>query len=446
MHLSNTNTVHVIAPPESDVEATHLVFERFGEVASVAALPDDASRVSVSFFDVRSAERAVQALGASYCTPGPQSGMRTVFLPADAQFNDQDFSGISDCQYDAANGCYIIGFFDIRDAARYQTEVAWKEVADAGDDTTPMPPGLEPPPGLVEQAPGANAPGWYEPEGDVGLIMPPGLEAAPVGPPPGLPPPPGLEDLAAKDPHYASEVASTATSEEPVCRVIVTGMPNKLLTDLMMEAVLQQAGLDSCVTGFSLKPGKPVGEAIISFSSRMAAEHCMTHFSGCQWDQSGKGVSARVISSGQEKPAAKASKKPAAGLSAKATAWEPWQMDGQAPVLAFEQSRPDTAISLLSADTPEFQPMLQAQPFPSSTTLSAKAPEFVPGKQPQAMNDVEAVPTPGVLEPRGVSSDTSTEVGESEDEKGTPRMLLANWQRAQGTTKPGPTSVCTSFS
>jgi len=294
MHLSNTNTVHVIAPPESDVEATHLVFERFGEVASVAALPDDASRVSVSFFDVRSAERAVQALGASYCTPGPQSGMRTVFLPADAQFNDQDFSGISDCQYDAANGCYIIGFFDIRDAARYQTEVAWKEVADAGDDTTPMPPGLEPPPGLVEQAPGANAPGWYEPEGDVGLIMPPGLEAAPVGPPPGLPPPPGLEDLAAKDPHYASEVASTATSEEPVCRVIVTGMPNKLLTDLMMEAVLQQAGLDSCVTSFTAKPGKPVGEATINFSNHMAAEQCMSHFTDCLWGQAQKGVTAKL--------------------------------------------------------------------------------------------------------------------------------------------------------
>jgi len=192
----------------------------------------------------------------------------------------------------------------------------------------------------------------------------------------------------------------------------------------MMEAVLQQAGLDACVTNITLRSGKPVGEAIIIFSSRMAAEHCVTHFQGCQWDQSGKGVTTRILTPEQDKTRGR---RAPAGLSAKAAAWEPWNSNAASP--GFEHMGLDMS-AILAAGMPGFLSMHQAgsilaeeRPASSltSTALSAKAPEFVPGGQ--------AMPL----------SDTSTEVGESEaeDEKGVaPQMLLATPQKSRP-ARPG---------
>lgn len=65
--------------------------------------------------------------------------------------------------------------------------------------------------------------------------------------------------------------------------VMIHGLPNGLLSEMMMEAMLQQAGIDGVVS-FSTKPGKPCGEARVTFYSQEAAQRCMAHFHGRQWD------------------------------------------------------------------------------------------------------------------------------------------------------------------
>merc|ERR1712232_747133 len=67
------------------------------------------------------------------------------------------------------DGCYSVEFFDVRDAERYRMKL---EKMPRESSVQPVPPGLEPPPGLLEAATHQNPP-------DVCLKIepPPGLEA-----------------------------------------------------------------------------------------------------------------------------------------------------------------------------------------------------------------------------------------------------------------------------
>lgn len=110
--------------------------------------------------------------------------------------------------------------------------------------------------------------------------------------------------------------------EEPsraVCEVSIAGLPNKILSSSMMEAVLQQAGLEGCVVNLQMKMGKRNGEAVVAFSNHAAAIRCMTHFQGCQWDSSGVNVTAHLIT-GQALTAEKISTTPPVGVLSRAVA------------------------------------------------------------------------------------------------------------------------------
>jgi hypothetical protein len=72
------------------------------------------------------------------------------------------------------------------------------------------------------------------------------------------------------------------------------GLPNKILCETMMKAVLQQAQVNDALLSLSTCTGQPCGEAHIIFSSRCAAELCVKHFHGRQWDSSGTTVCARI--------------------------------------------------------------------------------------------------------------------------------------------------------
>mmetsp|Transcript_57114 Transcript_57114/g.165700 ORF Transcript_57114/g.165700 Transcript_57114/m.165700 type:complete len:299 (+) Transcript_57114:82-978(+) len=288
-----TNTVLAVAPSGGDMEAAKARFQRFGEVLSISPLPSELCTVAVVFFDVRSAARAVKALGKSACRPGPQTGERCVRLPADADFEPEDVWAISD-SWEEDDG-YVFEFFDIRIAARYSS-------------------GSAPPEEPISAPPGLSVP------------------VADVSP------------FAAKQPAFA---------------VQISGLPSSVMTKVMLEVVLEQAGFDEEVVGMSLS--KASGEAIVSFECPAVAQRCAAHFRGCRWDQSSGGVTAKLLPSMAALP-------PNSGLSAAAQCFHPTLKD-LSPMSTV--GSPEAYISEASTSGTSDMEMRY--------TLSAEAPAFVPG-------------------------------------------------------------------
>lgn len=382
MSLAATNTVHVGVAPGAAPAATRSVFEaRFGEVASVERLPNEPTKVAVVFFDVRSAAAAVQALGADYCSPGPQTGSRYATLAGDEAFAPGDLPALSHAAPDGDHGDghggddagrrFLLEFFDIRDAARYRGEAV---------SLPPQPHCPDKPPGLELQE---------------GFIM--------------------------------EEPMTTAMA--PVFQVVVSGVPNELLSEPMMDAILQQAGVDESATGFTVKRGKPCGEAVLFFSCELAAHQCLAHFEACQWgSKSGEQVAAVLVGP----PADCTDALPLVPLSEEASAvdeevetmmfTEAWQAAGALTCQPFFPSweasaacKDPSSSRRLSAAAPAWVP--QQRQACQAASLSANAPAFVPAAlgeehvkkvSPKARHSAAA---------GGASSDASTEVGESEGEE-----------------------------
>mmetsp|Transcript_57316 Transcript_57316/g.136243 ORF Transcript_57316/g.136243 Transcript_57316/m.136243 type:complete len:300 (-) Transcript_57316:192-1091(-) len=84
-------------------------------------------------------------------------------------------------------------------------------------------------------------------------------------------------------------------SEMPLKAVLVKGMPNELLTHGTLQAILEQAGLDKDVLECRCREGQTTGEVLLQVRTWDAANSCIAHFDGCQWDKSGTNVSARVV-------------------------------------------------------------------------------------------------------------------------------------------------------
>lgn len=257
--------------------------------------------------------------------------------------------------------------------------------------------------------------------------FPPGFGPAGMARPPGLAAPPGL-DLEQGEEEEATEFR---------CQVAITGLPNKILSEPMMEAVLQQAGLDSAVVGFTMKSGKPCGEATVTFSCPIAAERCATHFTGCQWDQSGREVQTRIVDlTSKDKQTSKPARK--------ATSWAPSPAEAAAfasggglygeavhgfdGALACQYMMEMAALSMDSS-------IFAAPPdegFPSaalSSALSAEAPAFKPAARMGDGGRLEQVSRRkgSSLGERCVGSDTSTGMGESdgEEDKIAPKIMAS---------------------
>jgi len=155
------------------------------------------------------------------------------------------------------------------------------------------------------------------------VVPPPGLELpsmvkidSSVSPPS----PPCLSGVKDKAPEgtpflgafgWNSSQADSSTCT--VWQVSINGLPNKLLSHAMIQAMLQQAGFDAeCFSSFSSHTGKPCGEVVVNFLSWQAAELCVHHFHGCQWDPSGTMVKAEILT--KEKPMMKPKQKKNSGV------------------------------------------------------------------------------------------------------------------------------------
>lgn len=112
-------------------------------------------------------------------------------------------------------------------------------------------------------------------------------------------------------------------------KVELTGIPAKLMSKPMMEAILDQAGLDKDVLKFHFFNQ---AMAHIWLSSRAAADTCVEHFNGCKWS-SLSAVSARLISS----PSDATSTVPAEPHTTKSTFGGQQKMPGNSLFTPFNQ-------------------------------------------------------------------------------------------------------------
>lgn len=259
--LLHSNTILAAIPPEMSLQAAKHAFANFGQISSMEVLSGPSPAVSVAYFDVRCATKAMQALGGpKYCRPGPPSGDRSVRLSGEYNLSQKEIEGVASLTVspDDENGSsYRVVFYDIRDAHRVRSaSAAAEQLQDVLSDLVEPPPGLEhlsPPPGLPQRKASAESKGLK----DV-TNMPPALRAA----------------------KYT---------------IKVDGLPNQLLGYALFEATLQQAGFQASVNRFSTQVGQPCGSATIELLSFEAAQDCMAHFQGRKWDNSGKQVCAWLL-------------------------------------------------------------------------------------------------------------------------------------------------------
>jgi hypothetical protein len=176
------------------------------------------------------------------------------------------------------------------------------------------------------------------------------MSAAAVSPllrpstPPTVEPPPGLEDLDTSVGSNVAEQADTCNasekepgrdvnvlaSEPPNYKVLLQNLPEAMLKECMLRAMLEQAKL-SDILSLQFRCGK----ALITFTTLASVSRCIHHFHDRQWGTSNAPVVAlyvRTVSKAQP-------------LEAKA-------MSATAPVFVPKALQ----SSILSADAPSFVP------------------------------------------------------------------------------------------
>lgn len=160
-------------------------------------------------------------------------------------------------------------------------------------EATPLPAGIEPPPGLPP--PGLTASARkkaIKKLAEAELTAPPGLETIAEDD--------DAESTAADGTSPPSSVgAAESVMDSEMPRVRLTGLPNELLSDLIFQAVLQQGHLKGVYTSFTTRRGDRCGEATVNFLTESAAEWCVHHFHGCCWAADGTPVEALLLSRGK---------------------------------------------------------------------------------------------------------------------------------------------------
>jgi len=228
-------------------------------------------------------------------------------------------------------------------------------------------------------------------------------------PPPGLMLPPGLEGFYKKTdspvmpllPEFPVDLPQAPSFALSSIQVHVLGLPNRLLSDAMLEAMTEQAGVDSMVLGFRTFPGQSTGEAFVTFDNSFAASRFAAHVQGVRWGPGTK-VVVRVVA--PKTPAPSKLRQQPAGTPAKKAGELRAHLKKDAPAYIHVSSQ-------LSAAAPAFVPLVayveRSAETPVRVAAAAGAAEFACLSQ--------------------AGSDVSTEIGESEAEldKDIPLTMLS---------------------
>jgi hypothetical protein len=217
--------------------------------------------------------------------------------------------------------------------------------------------------------------------------------------------------------YVASSASDAPKLSVEMHQVQLTGLPNEILSDMMFEAVLQQAHLNGAYVSYTTCLGKHHGEAVVNLNSASAAEWCAHHFHDRSWMADGTAVVAQLLPSSAPEQEALADDLStevweqadefdygAWNFSADAAVFDPSQFQevhGTSGAFEYdcnfgvELERP--LPGGFSVDAPAFVPTPVAP-----ARLSAKAPVFVPGKSGDKSTN---------------NSDVSTVDGESESDE-----------------------------
>ncbi|CAK0868848.1 unnamed protein product, partial [Prorocentrum cordatum] len=298
------DTVHVLLPEGMGLHEVTSMFHRFGEVSCLEMVPGDQLVLAVVFFDSRAAAAALGALCPALCWPGGHRGRRRV--PSGSRAGVVGVAGVSGER--AGAEVEDNEFYDVRDAARFRMRFG-------GGAAT------------AEAAAGPSRAASWRP---VPAYVVPTREVA--------------------------QIASNAAQA-----VLVEGLPSMVATEQCFPVVLQQAGLGGLYRAFEVWGGTPCGGALVMFHCH-AAELCVRHFHGCQWDPCGQPVTARPLAPelAAEELAARGRPRAAAALRAAAAGApraHPWGLPAKVGARALVEERgPPRRAPTWGRPTPETTP------------------------------------------------------------------------------------------
>lgn len=263
---NETNTVHVLLPPDAGLRSATEVLKRFGDVSHVEVLPGQALTVSAVYFDVRAAARAQSAMG-ELCRPAAPTGDRTVRLQGSIQLDPEKIQGVSRVLPEPdESGAFLVEFFDLRDAARARE---WCAGQSSGKPGAPA----------ACDSKKASVPAYIKPSNSV----------APA-------PASTLQQVSAPR-VQAREPARTSRPSGAEAMVLLKGLPKALCTNACLEAMFEQAGFEGTIASCRVRRGNMCSEVLVSFDSKDAARRCIQHFHGRCWSNSGERVTASKVSS-----------------------------------------------------------------------------------------------------------------------------------------------------
>jgi len=263
-----TNTLWIKFGPSDvtlSVANAYEVLAPFGEVARLELFPGLCNTVVVSFYDLRSAARAMEALG-ERCEPGEQYGGRTVSMPGDVQLQPWMLPEISAVKQEGGGASYSLVFYDTRTR---------ESVAKMIEDSAPVLP-----PGLPVLPPGLPAPGQLRrPEL---LPVPPTLASAEDGTASG-----GVHGPRYRTDLVLSKVVwdDLATGLEERTTLRLRCLPRRLCDESALKGVLAQAGLSESVDCVRTFPGtgKRPGSALVNAVTTEKVAPVARLFHGRQW-------------------------------------------------------------------------------------------------------------------------------------------------------------------
>lgn len=134
---TNSLCVHFSAEKASVAQAYRELAE-FGELACVEVPPGQQTIAVVSYFDVRAAVHAREALGGR-CVASPQRGERTVVLPGNAELSDWMIGEVS--KVHRSGDMFLLEFYDTRTAEKVAAQFQARSITDL---RLSAPPGLGP--------------------------------------------------------------------------------------------------------------------------------------------------------------------------------------------------------------------------------------------------------------------------------------------------------------
>jgi len=94
-------------------------------------------------------------------------------------------------------------------------------------------------------------------------------------------------------PQQAPE-AQVVDTQGPMA-VNLQDLPATLCRQVTLEAMMEQAGIASNITGLILGQDQDIGKALVYLTDFQSAQKCAAHFHGCTWSSGGPAVTANII-------------------------------------------------------------------------------------------------------------------------------------------------------